>query len=142
MDGPETKHAAPVFQLPKSGLTLNGTRLVRRKETGEEIAEFELADLSAIEHRSNRDPFMVGLAIMTILCAVALAASFPRSIWAWTGAALCGTFGGAMFLGSPQHHIAFAVGKSLMQFPLEDSREDGQAFVLMLQQTQRRPPRY
>ena len=142
MENSETKPVTSSFQLSKSGLKLGGTRLSRRKETGEVVAEFELSEISVIEFRTKRDPAMVVIAAAFALVALALVAGFRSSILAWTGAALCACIAGAFFLGSFQPSLAFTVGKSMVEFPILDSAEDGRAFVLMLQQNQRRPSRY
>ena len=129
----------PYFQLPKSGLALQGTRLTRRMEKGEVIAEFEVSEITGIEFRARRDVSMVTFGGLIVAAAVALVVFLYLSVWAWTCAALCACLGSALIFGSRQHVVAFTVNRNSLEFPIADSAEDGRAFVLMLQQCQRRP---
>lgn len=130
------------FHLPKSGLTLNGTRLIRRKETGELVAEFDLSELSGIEFRAFRESGMIVFSIGAIAISVGLIVGFHPSLLAWIAGIIIAVIGAFLWLGSLQHNVTMVANKAKIQFPILDSQEDGHAFVLMLQKAHRKHSRH
>lgn len=141
---PESDTPATIasYHLPKSGLMLNGSHLTRRNDTGGLVAEFELAEISSIEFRNYREPGMRIFAIGSTAVAVGLVAAFHASIVAWIAAIAIGMISGFLWLGSHQHAVVLVVNKHKLEIPILDPKEDGHAFVLMLQKAHRKISRY
>ncbi len=126
------------YELTLSGLKLEGGTLVRRTTEGKLVAQFEVAEMSGIDFVARRENVAIGFGAVFATVGVATLAFNYSSAWAWVAAFVSLALAGFCYLGGQHHAIVFTVGKSRLEFPVNDPAGDGRAFAHMLQQHQRR----
>lgn len=128
------------YILKKSSLQIEGDTLSRRNNAGGVVASLEVSRITEAKIRRELDPICIGVFVVLVGLAWGCYAYLSSDFWRWAGmliSALC-----ALLCAAALHRniIVLRSGSDLVEFQLNDLLEDGQAFVAMLNQRNKKEP--
>lgn len=120
--------------LPKTGLSLEGDRLIKVSSKGEVMGRFALSELHDIQAISTIDSFSLVFAVVTFIAAVACKILIESLFWGWLLFILLGCVSLIFSFAVKRPQILLVFQEGEVRYDVLDLLQEARGFVITVRE--------